>query len=201
MAIPLGPLHSRALSSGCGDGKFPPKQLEDYAVLFVMHERQDMGAVLAEPIMLHAMRRRRRIIVGPESEELPAFQPVKSYWARRICALRMELLRERNAHPYLASGQWLLAFALTPSFSFLLQSINGGPQPLADRSFDLALIALSVERIQGLPRCIQRNMPAREFLGAVFRWHQLHQNAIRTRDAGFPFPCRRSLCRWESPQR
>jgi hypothetical protein len=149
-------------------------------VLFVMHERQDMGAVLAQPIMLHAVRGRRRIFLRPESEELPAFQPVKSSWARRICALRMKLLRERNARPYLASGQWLLAFALTPSFSFLLQSIDAGAQPLVDRSFDLLLIALPVERIQGLSRCIQRNMPARELLGAMFRWHQLNQNAIRT---------------------
>ena len=73
-------------------------------MLFLLHEGQDMGAVLTEPIMLSAVGSRRRIVVGPKSEELPAFQPVKSSRARWVGTVWMELLMERRSRRHFAAG-------------------------------------------------------------------------------------------------
>jgi hypothetical protein len=62
----------------------------------------------------------------------------------------MELLMERGSRRDLATGfRWFVA-TLKTSPSFLLQALNRGPQPLADFLVDLLLIAVPIERIQGL---------------------------------------------------
>src|SRR5579872_6632823 len=90
----------------------------------------------------------------------------------------MELLMERSSRLPFATGQWVSLFMLRTSLSFFLQPLNSGPQPLADCLFHLLLIAVSIERIQSLSRCVEGNMSARELLKTALGWHQLHENAI-----------------------
>jgi hypothetical protein len=47
-----------------------------------------MRAILAEPIMMHAVAVTGRIV--PETEELSVPEPIKSFWTSRIGTLWME---------------------------------------------------------------------------------------------------------------
>jgi hypothetical protein len=73
-------------------------------VLFLVYEREDMGAVFTEPVMLQAVVSSGRIVVGPKSEELPAPQLVEGSRTRRVGTFWMELLKERSSRGPFAAG-------------------------------------------------------------------------------------------------
>src|SRR5215831_3760180 len=59
-----------------------------------------------------------------------------------------------------------------------LETFNRGPQPVFDRFFDLLLIAMTVEGVECLMGCIERNVPAGNLFRAAIGWHKVHENTI-----------------------
>jgi hypothetical protein len=60
----------------------------------------------------------------------------------------------------------------------LFQTLNRGSEPLSNCFFGLALVAVLIERINRLPRRVERNMAAWQVRGAKLAWHQMHQNTL-----------------------
>src|SRR2546430_14125975 len=116
--------------------------------------------------------------IGPKSEELAAPGPMEGSGAGRVCTLRMLLLVQRGSSQRSGAG---FAVSLSRRCPFFFQTLNSGPQPGSNRFFGLLLVAVPVEGIQSLPRCVERNVAAGNLFGAALRGHQVHQNTITAR--------------------
>src|SRR5713101_9185596 len=119
--------------------------------------------------------------IGPKPEELAATGPMKGSRTRRVCTLGMLLLVQRSSPHRSAAGGRLFAVSLSSRCPFFFQTLNSGPQPGSNRFFGLLLVAVPVEGVQGLPRCVERNVAAGNLFGAALGGHQLHQNTITAR--------------------
>ena len=105
---------------------------------------------------------------------------MKRSWAPWVRALRMLLGVERRPPQSPAALRRLFVVSVSRRCSFIFQAMNRGPQPASDPLFGLDLIAMPIERIQCLTGGVERNVTAGNLFGAVFGWHELHQNTITT---------------------
>ncbi len=98
--------------------------------------------------------------IGPKSEELAAPGPMEGSGAGRVCTLGMLLLVQRSSSQRSAAGGRVFAVSSSSRCPFFFQTLNSGPQPGSNRFFGLLLVAVPVEGIQSLPRCVERNVAA-----------------------------------------
>src|SRR2546429_5665388 len=103
---------------------------------------------------------------------------MKGRRTRRVCTLGMLLLVQRSSFRRSAAEGRLFAVSPSSRCPFFFQTLNSGPQPGSNRFFGLLLVAVPVEGIQSLPRCVERNVAAGNLFGAALGGHQLHQNTI-----------------------
>ena len=69
--------------------------------------------------------------------------------------------------------------------TLLLQAVDCGFQPSFQRLFDFQLRPVSVQRVEGLPGGVERNIPAGDFFRLPLRRNELHQQALTARCAIF----------------
>src|SRR5712692_4421658 len=70
--------------------------------------------------------------------------------------------------------------------TFLLEAMDGGPEPVRQGLFDFLLGAGFVERRERASGGIERNMPARNFRRTLIAGNELHQQALVARRAVAP---------------
>src|SRR5207237_5372216 len=91
---------------------------------------------------------------------------MKGRRTRRVCTLGMLLLVQRSSFRRSAAEGRLFAVSPSSRCPFFFQTLNSGPQPGSNRLFSLSLVAVPVEGIQVLPRCVEPTVPAGNLLGA-----------------------------------
>src|SRR5216683_1470764 len=70
--------------------------------------------------------------------------------------------------------------------TFLLEAMDGSPEPVCQGLFDFLLGAGFVERRERVSGGVERNMPTRDFRRTLIAGNELHQQAFVTRHAVTP---------------
>jgi hypothetical protein len=160
----LDPIKLRQVPVNFREREFQPEQLQHHTIPFLVHERKNMGAPFAEPIMLYVVAsgwrvrwnvRARRFLIATKSEELAASKPMKSGRTSRVCALGLKALIQRGSSHRVAAGGQLFAAIATNSSPLFFQPLNSGPQPLSNFVLDFVLILIPIEGIQRLSRRVE----------------------------------------------
>jgi hypothetical protein len=92
---------------------------------------------------------------------------------------------QRSSLHRLRAGRPRFVAAPSNSHPLFFQIPNGCFEPRHNLLFDLALLVIAIQRVQRLTRCIERNVPARDFRRAKLRWYQINKNTITARNTIF----------------
>jgi hypothetical protein len=180
--------------------KFLLNEAENHLATLHVSEGENLGAKGAEPVvndMVSVLSRTgdlEHLYLGQlEAEEFSPDVMIEAHTANGV--------RSFGNHGCLpCPRQWILESDRSRSVvcrrtgirlsapgirALLLQAMDCGSQPSLQRLFNFQLRPVCVERVEGLPGGVERNMPTGDFFGLPLVRNELHQQALAARCAIF----------------